>query len=43
MGIDGARSEAETLAKRAAEGLASYGAAAAELRELPMFLLDRDA
>jgi len=43
MGIDGARSEAETLAKRAAEGLASYGAAAAELRELPMFLLDRDS
>jgi farnesyl diphosphate synthase len=43
MGVDGARSEAETLARRAAEGLASYGPAAAELRALPMFLLDRDA
>jgi farnesyl diphosphate synthase len=42
-GVDGARAEAESLAKRAADGLASYGAAAAELRALPMFLLDREA
>lgn len=42
MGVDGARAEAEKIARRASEGLASYGAAAAELRALPMFLLDRD-
>lgn len=42
-GVDGARAEAEKLAKRAADGLASYGSTAAELRELPMFLLDRDS
>jgi farnesyl diphosphate synthase len=41
-GIAGARAEAEKLAKRAADGLACYGPAAAELRALPMFLLDRD-
>lgn len=43
FGIDGARAEAEKLAQRAADGLAAYGAAAAELRALPLFLLDRDA
>lgn len=43
LGVEGARAEAEQLARRAAEGLTSYGAAAAELRALPMFLLDRDA
>jgi len=41
-GVEGARAEAEKLARRAADGLASYGAAAAELRALPLFLLDRD-
>lgn len=41
-GIDGARAEAEKLAQRAADGLSSYGVAAAELRALPLFLLDRD-
>jgi len=43
LGVEGARAEAEQLARRAADGLSSYGAAAAELRALPMFLLDRDA
>lgn len=42
-GVEGARAEAEKLARRAADGLAAYGAAAAELRALPMFLLDRDS
>ncbi len=42
-GVDGARAEAEKLARRAAEALSSYGLAAGPLRELPMFLLDRDS
>lgn len=42
-GVDGARAQAEKLARRAAETLASYGAAAAELREFPLFLLDRES
>jgi farnesyl diphosphate synthase len=42
-GIEGARAEAGKLARRAADGLASYGPAADELRALPPFLLDRDA
>jgi farnesyl diphosphate synthase len=43
LGPDGARAEAEAIARRTVETLAPYGAAAAELRELPMFLLDRDS
>jgi farnesyl diphosphate synthase len=43
MGIDGARAEAEKLARRAAAILAPYGNAAPELVELPMFLLDRES
>jgi farnesyl diphosphate synthase len=42
-GIEGARAEAEKLARRAADWLSNYGNAAAELRELPYFLLGRDA
>jgi farnesyl diphosphate synthase len=42
-GVDGARFEAEKLARRAAETLSAYGPAADPLRELPMFLLDRDS
>jgi farnesyl diphosphate synthase len=42
LGVDGARAEAEQIARRAADGLAGYGPAAAELRALPHFLLDRD-
>jgi len=42
-GIEGARAEAGKLARRAADGLASYGPAAAELKALLPFLLDRDA
>jgi farnesyl diphosphate synthase len=41
-GIDGARAEAEKLARRAAATLAPYGGTADELCELPLFLLDRD-
>jgi len=43
LGIDGARAEAEKLARRAAGTLAPYGNAAPELCELPLFLLDREA
>ena len=43
MGIDGARAEAEKLARRAAATLAPYGNAAPELCELPLFLLDRES
>jgi farnesyl diphosphate synthase len=43
MGVDGARAEAEAIARRAVETLGAYGAEAAELRALPMFLLDRDS
>jgi len=42
-GIEGARAEAGKLAHRAADGLACYGAAAAELRAFPLFLIDRDS
>ena len=43
MGIDGARAEAEKLARRAAATLAPYGNAAPELCELPLYLLDRES
>jgi farnesyl diphosphate synthase len=43
LGIDGARAEAEKLARRAAATLAPYGNAAPELAELPLFLLDRES
>jgi farnesyl diphosphate synthase len=42
-GVDGARAEAKKLARRAAETLSGYGREADPLRELPMFLLDRDS
>jgi len=42
-GIERARAEAERLAKAAAQGLASYGPAAARLRALPLSLLDRES
>jgi farnesyl diphosphate synthase len=42
-GIDGARSKAQTLARRAAETLVPYGPAAAALQALPPFLLDRES
>jgi farnesyl diphosphate synthase len=42
-GIAGARAEAEKIARRAAETLADYGPQANPLRELPLFLLDRDS
>ncbi len=42
-GIEGARAEAGKLARRAADGLAAYGPAAAELKALLPFLLDRDS
>ena len=43
LGVAAARQKAEMLAARAADSLASYGPAAAELRELPIFLLSREA
>lgn len=43
MGVDGARAEAEKLARRAAATLAPYHNAVPELTELPMFLLDRES
>ena len=42
-GVEGARAEAEKLARKAVETLSSYGAAAKALRELPLFLLARDS
>ena len=42
-GVEGARAEAGKLARRAAETLSPYGPAADPLRELPLFLLDRDS
>jgi farnesyl diphosphate synthase len=42
-GVQGARAEAEKLACRAAETLSPYGPVADPLRELPIFLLDRDS
>jgi farnesyl diphosphate synthase len=41
LGVDGAKREAKMLAERASDTLAIYGPAAAELRGLPLFLLDR--
>lgn len=43
LGIDGARNEAEKLARRAAQTLAPYGNRAPELCALPLYLLDRDS
>jgi farnesyl diphosphate synthase len=43
LGIDGARNEAEKLARRAAATLAPYGNAAPELCALPQHLLNRDS
>jgi farnesyl diphosphate synthase len=43
LGVDGARAQAGSLARHAADLLARYGEAAAELRELPLFLIGRDA
>jgi len=43
MGVEGARLEAERLARRAAATLAPYGNAAPELVELPLYLLDRES
>lgn len=42
-GIEGARSEAEKLAQHAASLMDVYGEAAAHLRQLPVYLLDRAA
>ncbi len=41
-GIEGARSQAESIAKRAIEALMPYGPEADALRSLPLFLLDRE-
>src|SRR5579864_7139930 len=43
LGIDGARNEAERLARRAAATLAPYGNTAPELCALPLYLLQRDS
>lgn len=43
FGVSGARDKAEQLARRAADALAPYGATAAALQELPMYLLDRQS
>jgi farnesyl diphosphate synthase len=43
LGIDGARAEAEKLARRAAATLSGYGSAASDLAELPLYLLDRES
>jgi farnesyl diphosphate synthase len=43
LGVDGAREEAARLARRAASVLDIYGDRAGDLRELPLFLLDRDS
>jgi farnesyl diphosphate synthase len=43
LGVDGARAEAEKLARRAVASLAPYGNSAPELCELPLFLLDRES
>ena len=42
-GVEGARAEAERLARRAADALQPFGNAAEELRALPFWLLDRAA
>ena len=43
MGVEGARAEAERLARRAVAILAPYGNSAPELCELPLFLLNRES
>ena len=43
LGVEGARQEAATLARRAGATLEPYGADADDLRELPLLLLDRDS
>jgi farnesyl diphosphate synthase len=43
LGVDGARQEAVTLAQRAGATLKPYGPDADDLRDLPLFLLDRDS
>jgi farnesyl diphosphate synthase len=43
MGVDGARAEAEKIARRAVATLAPYGNSAPELCALPIYLLDRDS
>ena len=43
LGVQAAREKAESLARRAALTVAPYGKAAAELQELPMFLLNRES
>jgi len=43
LGIDGARNKAVMLAERSANTLAFYGDKARELREFPLFLLDRES
>ncbi|MBV9046544.1 MAG: polyprenyl synthetase family protein [Alphaproteobacteria bacterium] len=43
LGVDGARAEAEKLARRAAATLAPYHNAVPELAQLPLFLLDRES
>jgi farnesyl diphosphate synthase len=42
-GIDGARQKATALAENAANLLAGRGAAAALLRELPRYIIERDS
>jgi farnesyl diphosphate synthase len=42
-GIDGARTEAEKIARRAIDTLAGYGEKADNLRALPLYLLDRES
>ena len=43
LGVDGARAEAEKLARRAIATLSPYHNAVPELCELPLFLLDRES
>ena len=43
MGVEKARAEAERLARQAAATLKPYGAKASHLRDLPLFLLDRES
>ncbi len=43
LGVDGARAEADKLARRAIATLAPYHNAVPELCELPLFLLDRES
>ena len=43
LGVQAAREKAESLARRAALTVAPYGKAAAELQELPIFLLKRES